>query len=290
MSMDFSLLLVLLVAVCGALALLDVILLAPRRRSAIALYQGQTAEPEASVLDKLNREPMLVGYGKSLLPVLAIVLVIRSFLVEPFQIPSGSMRPTLEVGDFILTNKFIYGIRLPVLGSQMIPITNPKRGDVMVFRFPITPSVHYIKRVIGLPGDKIHYDQEHKRLYINGQLIEEERQADEPGSLGNITWYRETIGESTHLIRKQNTPARYNPNIDCGACEWTVPAGYYFMMGDNRDASYDSRYWFDPNIPPELQGMVPERYIVGKAFAIWFSWPSPKLQTLPSLSRVGGIN
>jgi len=289
MSMDFSLLLVLLVAVCGALALLDALLLAPKRRSAIALYQGQTLEPEQSVLDKLNREPLLVGYGKSLFPVLAIVLVIRSFLAEPFQIPSGSMRPTLEVGDFILTNKFIYGIRLPVLGSQIIPITTPKRGDVMVFRFPINPSVHYIKRVIGLPGDKVHYDQAAKRLYINGQLIEEEQLEDEAGSLGNISWYRETIGEATHLIRKQNTPTAYNSNIDCGNCEWTVPAGYYFMMGDNRDASYDSRYWLDPNISPELQGMVPERYIVGKAFAIWFSWPSPKLQNLPSLSRVGAI-
>jgi len=289
MSMDFSLLLVLLVAACGALALLDAVVLAPRRRSAIALYQGQTLEPEPSVLEKLNREPLLVGYGKSLFPVLAIVLVIRSFLIEPFQIPSGSMRPTLEVGDFILTNKFIYGIRLPVLGSQIIPITTPKRGDVMVFRYPVDPSIHYIKRVIGLPGDKIHYDKIEKRLYINGQLIEEERQADEPGSLGNITWYREKLGETAHLIRKQNAPSRYNPYADCGACEWTVPAGYYFMMGDNRDASHDSRYWENPSSQPELQGMVPERYIVGKAFAIWFTWPAPKLQNLPSLSRIGGI-
>jgi len=289
MSMDFSLLLVLLVAACGALALLDFTVLAPRRRSAILLYQGQTLEPEQRVLEQLNREPLLVGYGKSLFPVLAIVLVIRSFLVEPFQIPSGSMRPTLEVGDFILTNKFIYGIRLPVLGSEIIPVTHPKRGDVMVFRYPIDPSVHYIKRVIGLPGDKIHYDQGSKRLYINGQLIEEQRQADEPGSLGNITWYREQLGEASHLIRKENGATRYNPYTDCGACEWTVPAGHYFMMGDNRDASHDSRYWENPNVAHELQGMVPERYIVGKAFAIWFTWPAPKLQNLPSLSRVGTI-
>ncbi|KXU36151.1 S26 family signal peptidase [Ventosimonas gracilis] len=289
MSIDFSLLLVLLVAVCGALALLDFAVLAPRRRSAILLYQGQTLEPEPAVLDRLNREPLLVGWGKSLFPVLAIVLVIRSFLVEPFQIPTGSMRPTLEVGDFILTNKFIYGIRLPVLGSEIIPVTQPKRGDVMVFRYPIDPAVHYIKRVIGLPGDKIHYDQESKQLYINGQLIEEQRQEDEPGSLGSITWYREKLGETSHLIRKENGPTRYNPNTDCGACEWTVPPGYYFMMGDNRDGSHDSRYWENPYPSPELQGMVPERYIVGKAFTIWFTWPSPRLQNLPSLSRVGPI-
>jgi len=290
MSMDFSLLLVILVAVCGALALLDAVVLAPRRRSAIALYQGRTLEPEKNVLEKLNREPLLVGYGKSLFPVLAIVLVIRSFLAEPFQIPSGSMRPTLEVGDFILTNKFIYGIRLPVLGYQIIPITSPKRGDVMVFRYPLEPGTHYIKRVIGLPGDKIYYDQVAKRLYINGQLIEEERQADEQGSLGNITWYREKLGKTAHLIRKQNGPIHYNPYADCGVCEWTVPAGYYFMMGDNRDASHDSRYWDNHSDQSELQGMVSERYIVGKAFAIWFTWPAPKLQNLPSLSRVGGID
>jgi len=263
-------------------------LFAPKRRTAIALYQGQTLAPEQGVLDSLNREPLLVGYGKSLFPVLAIVLVIRSFLVEPFQIPSGSMRPTLEVGDFILTNKFIYGIRLPVLGSKIIPISEPKRGDVMVFRYPIDPSIHYIKRVIGLPGDTVRYDAQEKRLYINGEEVKEDFQGEEPGSLGNIALYRETLGQSVHAIRKQST-AGYNPYTDCGRCEWKVPAGYYFMMGDNRDASHDSRYWYDPSIAPELQGMVAERYIVGKAFAIWFSWPSPKLQNLPSLSRVGGI-
>jgi len=290
MSMDFSLILVLLVAVCGVLTLLDFAVLAPARRRAVALYQGQSQEPEQSVLDKLNREPLLVGYGKSLFPVLAIVLVIRSFLLEPFQIPSGSMRPTLEVGDFILANKFIYGIRLPILGSQLIPVTTPGRGDLMVFRYPINPGIHYIKRVVGLPGDKVRYDQKNKRLYINDRLIEEQREKDEPGSLGNITWYRENLGETPHLIRKQNASLAYNPNADCGQCEWTVPAGYYFMLGDNRDASYDSRYWDNPEVAYELQGMVPERYIVGKAFAIWLSWPAPKLQNLPSLSRVGGID
>ncbi|AMO78289.1 MULTISPECIES: signal peptidase I [Pseudomonas] len=284
MTLNFPLLLVIAVALCGALALVDLVLFAPRRRAAISAYQGSVTEPDPEVLDKLNKEPVLIEYGKSFFPVLFIVLVLRSFLVEPFQIPSGSMKPTLEVGDFILVNKFAYGIRLPVLDAKVIPVGDPQRGDVMVFRYPSDPNINYIKRVVGVPGDRIRYTSD-KRLYVNDQLVAEQLIGEEPGSLGSVTLYQEKLGEAEHLIRKEMTRYRVEPGK-----EWTVPAGHYFMMGDNRDNSNDSRYWNDPKIPKELLGMVPDRNIVGKAFAVWMSWPDPKLRNLPNFSRVGVIH
>ena len=284
MTLNFPLLLVIAVALCGALALVDLVLFAPRRRAAISAYQGSVTEPDPEVLDKLNKEPVLIEYGKSFFPVLFIVLVLRSFLVEPFQIPSGSMKPTLEVGDFILVNKFAYGIRLPVLDAKVIPVGDPQRGDVMVFRYPSDPNINYIKRVVGVPGDRIRYTSD-KCLYVNDQLVAEQLIGEEPGSLGSVTLYQEKLGEAEHLIRKEMTRYRVEPGK-----EWTVPAGHYFMMGDNRDNSNDSRYWNDPKIPKELLGMVPDRNIVGKAFAVWMSWPDPKLRNLPNFSRVGVIH
>ncbi|MDG9925233.1 MULTISPECIES: signal peptidase I [unclassified Pseudomonas] len=283
MSFNFPLILVIAVAVCGALALLDLLLLAPRRRMAIATYEGQVSEPDEQILQRLNKEPLLVEYGKSFFPVLAIVLVLRSFLLEPFQIPSGSMKPTLEVGDFILVNKFAYGIRLPVVDTKVVEVGDPQRGDVMVFRYPSNPSINYIKRVVGLPGDRIAYTQD-KRLLVNGQSIVETLLGKEPRSLGRTLVYREKLGETEHLIRKQ-----LHRNVRPGD-EWVVPQGHYFMMGDNRDDSNDSRYWNDGAIPKELWGMVPDRNIVGKAFAVWLSWPDPKLRSLPNFSRVGLIH
>lgn len=284
MSINFPLLLVLAVALSGALALFDLIFLAPRRRAAIAKYEGGVSEPEQSVVDRLSREPLLVEYGKSFFPVLAIVLILRSFLVEPFQIPSGSMKPTLEVGDFILVNKFAYGIRLPVLDTKVIDVEDPQRGDVMVFRYPSDPNINYIKRVIGLPGDRIRYSSD-KRLFINGKLVAEQLLGAEPGSLGSTLLYKEQLGGVEHLIRKEMARYRIEPSR-----EWVVPQGHYFMMGDNRDNSNDSRYWDDPRIPAELLGMVPDKNIVGKAFAVWLSWPEPKLRSLPTFSRVGLIH
>ncbi|MCY1356088.1 Signal peptidase I [compost metagenome] len=284
MSINFPLLLVIAVAVCGVLALIDLVLLAPRRRSAIAAYEGQVSEPDPEVLDRLNKEPLLVEYGKSFFPVLAIVLVLRSFLVEPFQIPSGSMKPTLEVGDFILVNKFAYGIRLPVLDNKVIEVGDPQRGDVMVFRYPSDPNINYIKRVIGLPGDRIAYSSG-KHLSVNGQPVAEKLLGEEPGTLGSAMLYEEKLGEAEHLIRKEMKRYRMEPGR-----EWVVPQGHYFMMGDNRDNSNDSRYWNDPRIPKDLLGMVPDRNIVGKAFAVWMSWPDPKLRNMPNFSRVGLIH
>ncbi len=283
MSFNFPLLLVIAVAVCGVLALVDLLFLAPRRRAAIATYQGSVGEPDRVVVERLNKEPLLVEYGKSFFPVLFIVLVLRSFLVEPFQIPSGSMKPTLEVGDFILVNKFSYGIRLPVIDKKIIDIGDPQRGDVMVFRYPTDPNVNYIKRVVGVPGDHIRYTRD-KRLYVNDQLVAEQLLGTEQGTLGTAELYEEKLGDVEHMIRKEM--GRYHAPPDS---QWTVPAEHYFMMGDNRDNSNDSRYWDDPNIPKELLGMVPDRNIVGKAFAVWLSWPEPKMSHMPNLSRVGLI-
>ena len=282
MSLNFPLLLVIAVAVCGLLALLDLVFFAPRRRAAIASYQGSVSQPDGVVIEKLNKEPLLVEYGKSFFPVLFIVLVLRSFLVEPFQIPSGSMKPTLDVGDFILVNKFAYGIRLPVIDKKVIEVGDPQRGDVMVFRFPSDPNVNYIKRVIGLPGDVIRYTGD-KRLFINGESVAEKLIGSEPNSLGSAELYQEKLGAVEHEIRKEMSRYRQPDG------EWKVPAGHYFMMGDNRDNSNDSRYWNDPNIPKDMLGMVPDENIVGKAFAVWMSWPEPKLSHLPNFSRVGLI-
>ena len=283
MSINFPLLLVLAVLVSGALALLDLIVLAPRRRAAVASYEGSVGQPDQSELDRLNKEPLLVEYGKSFFPVLAIVLVLRSFLVEPFQIPSGSMKPTLEVGDFILVNKFAYGIRLPVLDTKVIEVGEPQRGDVMVFRYPSDPSINYIKRVVGLPGDHIRYGSD-KRLFVNGAPVAEQLLGKASGVLGSAVLYKEQLGDVEHLIRKE-TRRHAEP-----LREWVVPEGHYFMMGDNRDNSNDSRYWNDPQLADEMQGMVPDENIVGKAFAVWMSWPEPKLQNLPNFSRVGLIH
>ena len=283
MTLNFPLILVIAVVVSGLLALFDALYLAPRRRAAVAQYEKEAVALNSEVRERLEKAPLLIEYGKSFFPVLAVVFVLRSFIVEPFQIPSGSMIPTLEVGDFILVNKFSYGIRLPVIDKKIIPISDPKRGDVMVFKYPEDTRINYIKRVVGLPGDTITYTSD-KRILVNGKPVAESLLGDEPGSLGSARLYTELLGENEHFIRKQ-VRRRVEPSR-----EWSVPAGHYFMMGDNRDNSKDSRYWDDPSIPLELQGMVPDEYIVGKAFAIWLTWADPKFSVLPSLSRVGLIN
>lgn len=283
MTFDFALILVIAVAVCGLLTLLDILFYAPRRLKRIAAYRQRVEKEDPAISEKLKKEPVLIEYGKSFFPILLLVLALRSFMVEPFQIPSGSMRPTLEVGDFILVNKFAYGVRLPVIDKKIIEVGEPQRGDVMVFRYPVQPEINYIKRVVGLPGDRIEYTRD-KQLLINGQPVAKSLIGSEPGTLGSVQLYTEKLGAAEHRVRELA-----NRGFSARRYEWVVPEGHYFMMGDNRDESLDSRLWDDPKQPDELQGMVPEKYIVGKAFAIWMSWPSPKLSNLPGFSRVGSI-
>lgn len=219
-----------------------------------------------------------VEFFISLFPVFLVVLVIRSFLVEPFTIPSGSMIPTLQVHDFILVNRFAYGIRLPVINTKIIPVDEPKRGDVIVFKYPGNTSVNYIKRVIGLPGDRVEVHDD--KVYINGKEVPQKllRSGREDGIYRAI--YEETLGNKEHLMQRE---ARVNPftgqaEPHSKGGEWVVPKGHYFVMGDNRDNSNDSRYW----------GTVPEHLILGKAFLIWMHWDP--VFSLPDFSRDGPLD
>ena len=266
--MDFSLLLVLAVALSGAIYLLDVLVLRPKRRERVAKAETATMEGlDAPTREKLLKEPWPVDYARSFFPVLLVVLVVRSFIVEPFQIPSGSMKPTLEIGDFILVNKFAYGLRLPVVHNRFLEVDDPERGDVMVFRFPEEPSVNFIKRVVGLPGDRIRY--EGKQLYINGEPVTKVLIEEGPELSPQQLLLEEQLVEVSHFI--YNNPRDPGPQMS----EVVVPEGHYFTMGDNRDHSNDSRYW----------GFVPEDNIVGRAFAVWMHWDGG----LPSFTSVRRI-
>ncbi|MDE2598562.1 MAG: signal peptidase I [Rhodocyclaceae bacterium] len=216
-------------------------------------------------------DPVWVEWGASFFPVILAVFFLRSFLVEPFKIPSGSMLPTLLVGDFILVNKYTYGVRLPVIDKKVVEMSHPERGDVIVFRYPPNPSLDYIKRVIGVPGDKIVYRNKH--LTINGQPVAT-RQIDDflASGLSYTSRYIEHLGNVEHeILIDEHSSVNAQPivrypylnncqyNTDGVSC--VVPAGHYFVMGDNRDNSQDSRFW----------GFVPDENIVGKAFFIWFN-------------------
>ncbi|MEW5770660.1 MAG: signal peptidase I [Pseudomonadota bacterium] len=276
--MNFALILFLALAVTGAIWLIDHLFLA-RHRAAD------------------GKLPILVDYSKSFFPVILVVFLLRSFLVEPFKIPSGSMLPTLLVGDFILVNKYTYGIRLPVINKKVLDLNQPARGDIMVFRFPQDPSMDYIKRVVGTPGDVVEYRD--KRLTINGQPVSmrAEGQFEYTGQGLNFirgdTW-REQLGEHSHIAMTQageppvrvyevagNFPYRDNCSYDESGFKCTVPAGHYFMLGDNRDASNDSRYW----------GFVPDENIVGRAFFIWWNFDDflHMVSTLSKPARIGQI-
>jgi len=251
---NFALILFCLLLASGAIWLADVFIFS-KRRAAQA------------------KDPWWVEYGASFFPVILLVFVLRSFLVEPFKIPSGSMIPTLQIGDFILVNKFTYGIRLPVINKKIIDINQPKRGEVMVFRFPEDPSQDYIKRVVGVPGDKVAY--QNKRLTINGQPVEKTR-IDDYLNAERLQYSKQFIEKADSFEHRtlndedvppfissaSQFPLRENCLYNNAGVICTVPPGHYFMMGDNRDNSRDSRYW----------GFVPEENIVGKAFFIWLNF------------------
>ncbi|WED42088.1 signal peptidase I [Legionella cardiaca] len=234
--MNFALLLVILSLVSGVIYLLDVLFFAKKR--------------------KADQKPgRIIEYSRSFFPVFILVLLLRSFLVEPFRIPSGSLEPTLHVGDFVAVNKFAYGLRLPVLETKILKIANPKTGDVAVFRWPPDPSYDYIKRVIGVPGDKISYHN--KVLTINGKEMKQtfiEYTTDESSGHA-VAKYRENLNGVEHEIY-------IRPDVHADDFDVVVPQGQYFMMGDNRDDSADSRFW----------GFTPDEYLRGKAFLVWMSW------------------
>lgn len=251
MDFDFSLFLVVAVALCGIIWLADHFLWRPARQN----EAGAMNDPAPETVKK---EPILVEYAKAFFPVFLAVLILRSFIIEPFRIPSASMLPTLHVGDFILVNKFSYGVRLPVIGYKIIDSGQPERGDVAVFRYPRNPSINYIKRIIGLPGDRIGYFD--KLVYINGQPMEQSIVSDEGDDSYSVYGFSkraEQLGDISHMILRQGDKATVSG-------EYIVPEGHYFVMGDNRDNSNDSRYW----------GTVPEANLVGKAFFIWMNWDS----------------
>ena len=251
--MNFALFLLILLLVTGGVWLLDLLVLRKARA-------------------RDAKQPWWVEYSISFFPVILIVFLLRSFLVEPFKIPSSSMVPTLLVGDFILVNKYTYGIRIPVANRKVVELGNPQRGDVMVFRFPEDPSLDYIKRVVGIPGDRVEY--RNKRLSLNGSPVPL-RQGDDYLSKERMQFsrrYVETINGVGHeILLDEDAPASVMPgrafpfagncNYNSNGLACTVPPGHYFVMGDNRDNSSDSRVW----------GFVPDENIVGKAFFIWLN-------------------
>ena len=275
MTIDFPLILVILVFGSGLIWLADAVLLAPGRRQRAdelrqRFPQWQTegsvdAERYDAQLGETAREPVVVEYARSFFPVLLVVFVLRSFIVEPFQIPSSSMVPTLEVGDYILVNKYTYGIRLPVVRTKVMSLNEPQRGDVMVFFPPHMNDTYFIKRVVGLPGDRVEYRD--KRLYVNGEPVPVTAL---PGTDSRYQVGQEQLGAAEHAVQVD----RRRPPRDFSV---EVKPGHYFMMGDNRDNSSDSRIW----------GQVPEKDIVGRAFAIWMHWES--FFSIPGFSRVGSI-
>lgn len=282
MNFDFETILTLATLLTGLVWLVDALCFAPRRlKAAVPMQPGAEAVKP--------REPIVVDYSKSFFPVILLVLLLRSFLVEPFHIPSSSMVPTLLIGDFILVNKYDYGLRVPVLRSKFLRVGEPKRGDVVVFHFPEesagkfcmaspecaldevrrSAGTDFIKRVVGLPGDHIVY--RNKTLYINGVQMPREGLGPYAGpDASGLELNREHLGDAVHQTLA-------DPVLNSREGEWTVPEGEYFMMGDNRDNSWDSRYF----------GFVPERDLVGKAVFIWMNWDAFRDSSL--WHRVGTV-
>jgi signal peptidase I len=296
--MNFALILFVLTVFTGILWVLDKLVFAKQRRAraarlvadfdqrnaaALARKEPIVEQERRSLEDGATRQPAWLEYTASFFPVILLVFVLRSFLFEPFRIPSGSMIPTLEIGDLILVNKYEYGVRLPVVNKKIIEIGQPKRGDVMVFRYPLNPAQDYIKRVVGLPGDRIEYVN--KRLTINGQPVPMKK-LDPYYDADRMQYYaqfQEGLGAVEHriIVSDQIPPGLGGgfPNTHPGACQYSgsgvvcqVPPGHYFMMGDNRDNSEDSRFW----------GFVPDENIVGRAFFIWMNFGN--------IGRIGSFN
>lgn len=299
MANTFSLILVLVTIVTGIVWALEKWVWAKKRHENVA-KQLQT-EPESidtSVTTKVAPQPWWIENSVSIFPVIAFVLLLRSFVFEPFQIPSGSMMPTLLVGDFILVEKYAYGLKDPVWRTQLVETGKPERGDIVVFKFPMNPSIDYIKRVVGMPGDIVRYSHD-KQVCVQSagesacKPIQLSNVQESEFTQNNIPMMQldEKLGEVKHSIlinplRIDDTRS-YQPRS--GVNEWVVPDGHYFVMGDNRDNSADSRFW----------GFVPEANLVGKAVAIWVSFEFDRapdsvipawIPTGVRFNRIGGIN
>ncbi|MBD2858578.1 signal peptidase I [Spongiibacter sp. KMU-158] len=270
---DFALALVVLTILAGIITFIDRFVFQKAREAFVnagnvaAYIHNYMKDEQAALKHDFGGQLPIAENARSFFPVLLVVLVLRSFVVEPFQIPSASMVPSLEIGDYILVNKFDYGLRLPVVGTKILEVGEPQRGDVMVF-FPPDDKRYFIKRVIGLPGDTVRYVN--KQLYINGEIVPQTLVAEVPPMNPITQVLREQLGTVEHQIH-------HDKRIYRGDFEVVVEPGHYFMMGDNRDNSSDSRVW----------GQVPEENIVGKAFAIWMHWQS--FSELPGFDRVGRI-
>ncbi len=296
---NFALLLFMLTAVTFVYWLAERFRFKPAREAAAAALQNQDAERRAGLaklgIDKVDgdveqakrkllAQPWWLDWTAGLFPVILIVFLLRSFLFEPFKIPSGSMVPTLLVGDLILVNKFHYGVRLPVLNKRIIANNDPQRGDVMVFRYPVDPRVDYIKRVVGIPGDEVAYLNQ--KLTINGQPVPTKALGEfyDEDSMRYVPMFSELLGAVEHRILvdprrpaffggdQKSFPFSQNCRYQPEGVVCKVPPGHYFMMGDNRDNSQDSRFW----------GFVPDEHIVGKAFFVWMNFGN--------LGRIGAFN
>jgi signal peptidase I len=299
-AVNFALVLFWLTVFTGAMYVLDILVFRKQRRAqadaAVARFDsgeamslkaagGDTAVAEArrKLADESMRQPWWLEYSASFFPVIAAVFFLRSFIAEPFRIPSGSMIPTLVVGDLILVNKYTYGIRLPIINKKIVDVGQPQRGDVMVFRFPKEPDKDYIKRVVGLPGDRVEYVD--KKLTINGIALPTKQLPEylDPERRVISAQFSEKLGNVEHsVLNDPDRPSAVGPaglRVYGDACEMlvngircVVPKSSYFVMGDNRDNSLDSRFW----------GFVPEENVVGKAFFIWMNFGNIK--------RIGGFN